>query len=421
MGVRVDAHPDAAEHADDPGQADREHRQSDCGDEIGVDAANVRGALLLRLARGVRRNNAAVEDPDRAEDDDGDERRAKLVLQARELFDDRIAEEAPTDVGERDRPGREDRDRRQEHDEVDRELAHGRLALDVRVGRAATQPALQRDPGSEPEREAGDDLRNDQEQLEAKRRFASRERAGRELPDPRRDHEPIDDVLPDLGERADRRDRRPEKADERETVEHEVADPSGAARDERRAAIAVRDPEVVGEGASGRERHRARAESSRLPLGLEPEERSVRRGRPEEGALQDEAERPLPVAPDEERGDDHDDVEVEAAPRGCAVLDRAPGDALRVSEVDEPGGKSHDEEGHGEARLLPVDLARLVEVGEDEWQPGESAGRRVRGDLRADPQQVRHGEHDHVHGHERDEIEVRALHAAERSRRFGRS
>ena len=84
----VDVHGQAADDADQTGEPDTEHRHSDPRDQIGVEAADRRGALALRFERRVDRDDAAIEDPDRTEDEYADEWRPDLPVEGGESLDD---------------------------------------------------------------------------------------------------------------------------------------------------------------------------------------------------------------------------------------------------------------------------------------------------------------------------------------------
>ena len=193
----------------------------------------------------------------------------------------------------------------------------------------------------------------------------------------------------------------------------------GPARDRHRAPILIRKPKVIREHDRGGERHRRRAGGARRPLGLEPErprpELAELRAVAEVRALEHETQRALPVAEDQKRGDEDDQVQVEAAERRAAFLDRTQGRALRDAEMDDPRGKPDDEERDRETRLLAVLRCRSTELVEDEREPRKPARWRAERELGTDAQKVRDSQNDHVNGDERDQIEVGALHGGERA------
>ena len=187
------------------------------------------------------------------------------------------------------------------------------------------------------------------------------------------------------------------------------------ARNRRDAPVMVREPHVVRERRRRSDRHRAGTHRASWPLRFETEcagteLREVTDVRP----LKDEPEGALAVAEHEERGDEDDQVYVEAAERRRTLLDRALRRPLGHAEVNEPSRQADDEQRDSEARLLAIEVSRAVELVEDERQAGEAAGRSVQRDLGADAQKVRDGEDDHVDRDERDEIEVRALDGRDR-------
>src|SRR5439155_26076611 len=145
------------------------------------------------------------------------------------------------------------------------------------------------------------------------------------------------------------------------------------------------------------DRHRARTHRASWPLRFETEcagteLREVIDVRP----LKDEPEGALAVAEHEERGDEDDQVYVEAAERRRTLLDRALRRALGHAEVNEPGRQADDEQRDSEARLLAIEVSRAVVLVEDDRQAGEVVGRSVNRYLCVDAQNDLVGESDDV-------------------------
>ena len=136
---------------------------------------------------------------------------------------------------------------------------------------------------------------------------------------------------------------------------------------------------------------------------------------PQVGALENESQRSLPVTEDQERRDEHDEVEVEAPECRASFLDGAHRRALRDTEVNDPRGKPDDEERDRETRLLAVLRRGAAELIENEGEAGKPARGRAECELGGDAQEVRDRQDDHVDRDQCDQIEVGALDGGKRA------
>jgi len=138
---------------------------------------------------------------------------------------------------------------------------------------------------------------------------------------------------------------------------------------------------VIQEGAGRGKDHCGSACSSSGPRWLEEDSGKSA----DECPLQEQRERALPVTEYEERSNEDDEMQVEAADRRRAGGHIAVRGSVGGPEREPPCRSADGEEGDREARLLTVEVAGAVEVVEDEREAGEAARGRVHRDLRADP------------------------------------
>src|SRR5436309_4781585 len=192
-------------------------------------------------------------------------------MEGREALDDRITEEASNDRRQRHRSAYKYRERRDEHDQIDRDLPNARAARDLGGRCAAVHTALKRDPRAEPERETGRDARAHTEKLEDEEVLAGweahrGESRRRDKPgEARRRDKLVGDVLPDLVQPVDGEVRGPHDANGDEEIDREVPELRRSTGEQDRTLVSEREPYVIREYHGGGERHRRGPGGARLP------------------------------------------------------------------------------------------------------------------------------------------------------------
>ena len=166
----------------------------------------------------------------------------------------------------------------------------------------------------------------------------------------------------------------------------------GSTREGAARAVGRGDAQMEDESTRRGDHHRECAQRPRLPAGLQRKELVVA----DEHSLEDQAQDTHAVPEHEQRGDEHDDLQVRAAQRGTTLLRRASRRTIRGPVMQVPRGHGDKQQRDGEAGLLAVLLPRPVELREHERQSGETAARRIERDLGADTEEIRDSQHDHV-------------------------